>query len=313
MIDFRYHIVSIVAIFLALAVGIVLGSGPLEDDISGFLEDRTKALAAEKLALQQDVSALEDDLTDAEAYAQLVQPTVLQGALSGSEIALVLLPGASDGDAEAVEESLRAAGAEITENVRVTDAWTDPEQADVLARVTEGLGGEPLDQDTYLAAGALLAGSLVTPSLRLVGGSPPSGITTLAAYEEAGFIQVSDLDAVTLAAAAVVVAGDAAGLDEASAAAQETSLLPLVDALDSSGGGTVVAGPPGSALPTGMVTAVRDSDSADVTSTVDWLDTTAGQTVVALALSEQLRGGVGQYGTEDGAEAVGPDSVLGGG
>ncbi|HUV47611.1 MAG TPA: copper transporter, partial [Actinomycetes bacterium] len=34
MIDFRYHIVSIVAIFMALAVGIVLGSGPLKDDIS---------------------------------------------------------------------------------------------------------------------------------------------------------------------------------------------------------------------------------------------------------------------------------------
>jgi len=45
VIDFRYHLVSIAAVFLALAVGIVLGSGPLKDDISGFLEDRTAQLA----------------------------------------------------------------------------------------------------------------------------------------------------------------------------------------------------------------------------------------------------------------------------
>ena len=30
MIDFRYHIVSIVAIFFALGAGVVLGSGPLK-------------------------------------------------------------------------------------------------------------------------------------------------------------------------------------------------------------------------------------------------------------------------------------------
>jgi hypothetical protein len=62
VIDFRYHVVSIVAVFIALAVGIVLGSGPLKDDISGFLEDRTEQLAQEKVELQGEVSALRQDL-----------------------------------------------------------------------------------------------------------------------------------------------------------------------------------------------------------------------------------------------------------
>ncbi|MDU2059289.1 MAG: copper transporter, partial [Dermabacter sp.] len=33
MIDFRYHLVSLVAVFLALAIGIVLGAGPLRDGV----------------------------------------------------------------------------------------------------------------------------------------------------------------------------------------------------------------------------------------------------------------------------------------
>ena len=70
-------------------------------------------------------------------------------------------------------------------------------------------------------------------------------------------------------------------------------------------------GPTGSALPSGFVSAVRNSDAADVVSTVDWVDTAAGQTVAALALDEQLRGKVGHYGTGDGAQAVGPAPVSG--
>jgi hypothetical protein len=233
--------------------------------------------------------------------------------LSGSEVALVLLPGASDDDSAATESALLAAGATVTERVRVTDAWADPEQAEVLARVTEGVTRGPIGDDTYAAAGAAVADVLVTPSVRLVGEPAPSGISTLAAFEEAGFLEVADLEGVTLASSAVVVVGDAEGLDEPQAAQQATSLLPLITALDASGSGTVVAGPSGSAQPNGMVSTVRGADAADDVSTVDWLESVAGQTVAALALDEQLRGEVGHYGTEDGAESVGPESVPGGG
>ena len=37
MIDFRYHLVSIISIFMALAVGIVLGAGPLQGQIGDTL------------------------------------------------------------------------------------------------------------------------------------------------------------------------------------------------------------------------------------------------------------------------------------
>ena len=42
MISFRYHIVSIVSVFLALAVGIALGGGPLKGEVDNTLVDQRR-------------------------------------------------------------------------------------------------------------------------------------------------------------------------------------------------------------------------------------------------------------------------------
>ena len=59
MIDFRYHLVSIVSIFMALAVGIVLGAGPLKEDIGNTLTSEVKNLRADKAALRSELDAAE--------------------------------------------------------------------------------------------------------------------------------------------------------------------------------------------------------------------------------------------------------------
>jgi hypothetical protein len=307
VIDFRYHVVSIVAIFVALAVGIVLGSGPLEGQISGFLEDRTKALAAEKLGLQQQVTGLEADLSDADEYAQLVKSSVIADVLFGTSVAIVSLPGASSDDRTAVEETLVDAGAVVTEEVQITSSWTDPDQADVLARVNDGLDRASQDSDPYGAAAALIARVLVTEQARAVGLLSPAGISVLAAYEEAGFLRAADLESVTWASTSVVVAGDPGDTEASVAADQAAALLPLPAALAQEGKATVVVGPAAGAEATGLLTALRESDLGETVSTVDSIDTTAGLTVVPLALEAQRNRVVGHYGYGDGAQAVGPD------
>ena len=57
MIDFRYHLVSIISIFLALAVGIVLGAGPLKGDLGTRLTQETTALRADKAQLRTELDA----------------------------------------------------------------------------------------------------------------------------------------------------------------------------------------------------------------------------------------------------------------
>ena len=52
VIDFRYHLVSLVSVFLALAVGIVLGAGPLKESIGDTLTGQVEQLRGEKDALR---------------------------------------------------------------------------------------------------------------------------------------------------------------------------------------------------------------------------------------------------------------------
>jgi hypothetical protein len=47
VINFRYHLVSIAAVLLALAAGIALGSGPLDDATSGLTENSRSDTAAD--------------------------------------------------------------------------------------------------------------------------------------------------------------------------------------------------------------------------------------------------------------------------
>ncbi len=48
MIDFRYHLVSLISVFLALAVGIVLGAGPLRDTLGDQLSGQVEQLRTEQ-------------------------------------------------------------------------------------------------------------------------------------------------------------------------------------------------------------------------------------------------------------------------
>ena len=57
MIDFRYHLVSLVSVFLALAVGIVLGAGPLKEPIGESLQSQVDALRSDRDTLRTNLDA----------------------------------------------------------------------------------------------------------------------------------------------------------------------------------------------------------------------------------------------------------------
>jgi hypothetical protein len=302
VIDFRYHIVSIVAVFLALAVGIVLGSGPLKDDISGFLEARTDQLASQKVELQDEVAALRTEVESSQEYAALVQGNVVDGLLIAQPVALVLLPGVSGDAVDDVESAIDLAGGRVAERIEIRDGWTDPDQRDVLGRLAEDLvrGGETTD--AYELAAQALAGAVVTDNDRLIGQPFAPSSEILGAFEELEFVRVED-GPITRSGAAIILGSD--DLSEAVTG----RLLPLFAALEADAQGAVVSAPITSAEAGGVVAAVRDSDLSDTVSTVDRLDTPQGVTVTVLALVDQRRGIVGHYGSGPGADGPAPDPV----
>lgn len=304
MIDFRYHIVSIVAIFLALSVGIVLGSGPLKDDISGFLEARTAELAREKVELQDDIATLRSQQDSAEEYAGLVGGNVVSGLLISQPVVLILLPEGSKDTADAVTTAIEAAGGRVTERVDIRKEWVSPGQKDVLGNLADTLVRRGGSNDPYTLASQALAGAVVTNNARLIGQpfTPSDGI--LAAFKEADFIRVSD-GPVTRAGSAIVIGSDQTSEETAPA------LLPLIEALEAEGQGEVVGGPVVSTEPGGIIAAVRDSDAADLISTVDNIDTAQGVTVSVLSLVDERNGQVGHYGIGPNVDGPAPDPVPG--
>lgn len=311
MIDFRYFLVTIVAIFFALAVGIVLGSGPLETTINGAIQGQTDQLVAQKRALQDQVAQLESDVNARDTFTKAMEPVIVEGTLTGRAVTLVALPGASPDDVRASNDVVTEAGATVGGTVTITPSWTDPGQRDVLQQLTTSLAPatQQLPSDPYQAAAAVLSGALMDKVNHGSDRLSPDDAGVLAGYQEGGFITLGGDDPSTVrkgTLAVVVAAPVDSGADTTFLGDENASLLPLSDELYRNGQGAVAAGPGSAAQPGGYLSAVRDSTLSGQVSTVDLLPEAIGRVVLVFALEEQINGGSGHYGTGPGADSVAP-------
>ena len=69
MISFRYHLVSLVAVFLALALGIVVGTTALNGPITTDLRKQVNTLRSDRTTLANQVKALQAQVDDSEQFA----------------------------------------------------------------------------------------------------------------------------------------------------------------------------------------------------------------------------------------------------
>ncbi len=126
MIDFRYHLVSLISVFLALAVGIALGAGPLKESIGDTLTGQVDQLRAEKEDLRAEADQLSSDLKDSEAAITALSPSVMADVLGGRRVALVVLDEVDPAVTSSVSAAIGQAGGSVTAVATVTSAWTDP-------------------------------------------------------------------------------------------------------------------------------------------------------------------------------------------
>ena len=136
MIDFRYHLVSIVSIFLALAVGIVLGAGPLERELGATLEDEVAGLREDKAQLNEQLDAAQRGTEARDAYIAAATPLVVGGELEGRSVAIVVLPGVDSGLVEATAATLGSAGARVVSTTSMTEDWVAADDDTTAVRDT---------------------------------------------------------------------------------------------------------------------------------------------------------------------------------
>lgn len=126
MINLRYHIVSITAVFLALAIGIALGSTLLERATVGTLNDRLDAQAerldktdGENARLRRDKEA--EARRQAEVYTQA--RALFAGHLTDQVVLIVAVQGTNDDLVEEARSALVAAGAVVPGVLQISSRW----------------------------------------------------------------------------------------------------------------------------------------------------------------------------------------------
>src|SRR6195952_598178 len=274
MISMRYHIVSLAAIFLALALGIVLGATKISPPIlAGRKSDKTD-LSSQNDTLSTDNTSLTARVSSDDKFATSVANLSVRGTLPNATVVLITAADADPSDRDAVLSLLDRAGAKVTAQIQLTANFADPSYADDLrtlsARVLPTGAKLPAVSQVGAVAGGLLASVLLTDKTGKTTTTPAQATAALSAFASGGFLQASG----TVAPGRLVVLLTGGAITGGSEADRASAIADLATQLNQSAGGVVVAGRSGSKAPTGPVGVIRGSTaSSAVVSTVDNLDT----------------------------------------
>jgi hypothetical protein len=325
VIDFRYHLVSIVAVFLALAIGIVLGSTELQGTTYNFLDRTTAKLQNEYDQTRGQLATAQAQANEGEAYAQAIEPAVLHDLLPGRRLLIVTEPGASSAAVAGISTAAADAGATVTGQIALQPKFFDTSATsrDSLNQTTLDLNqtisvpltssGSYQQQAAQLMASQILlstqtstSASASTSAGQDSAGQGGNAQSVLAAYAQAGFLTTTGQPA-TEASLVVVVTPQTVPAD-GSADQLDQVLVPLVTELAAKSSATVVAGTQAGSGAGSPIAVLRSNDVANQVSTVDDADLVSGQTVVIQALAAMLGGAkAASYGfAANGATAVAP-------
>jgi Copper transport outer membrane protein, MctB len=315
VIDFRYHLVSIVAVFLALAIGIVLGSTELQGPAFSLLDKTTSKLQNELGQVSSQRDTAQQQATEGELYAEAVEPAVLRGLLTGHRLLIVTEPGAQSSVVSGITTAAIHAGASVTGEINLQPKFFDTSGTaqDSLNQTTLGVAqtaGLQLDTSaTYQQQAAqVIASEILTASPASVGSQPggANAATMLQAYAASQFLSTSGQPATTATLAVVVTPQNAPADGSADQLAQV--LIPLVQELAAKSAASAVVGSSAGSGAGSPISVLRSNSVASQVSTVDDADLAAGQTVAMQALAVKLAGGkAGSYGfTANGASAIAP-------
>ena len=307
MIDFRYHLVSLISVFLALAVGVVLGAGPLQNSLGTALNDQVTALRENRNATQAKLEQTETAVNERDSYITQAASSLLPGTLASKSVAMVLLPDAKAEDADAIAAQLKNAGATVTGRVSLTSTWVDLSRENYRSTFSGQVQGHLGSTNAKDANGIL--GEALAKALTANDDSSRALMDMLSVtVDKSGTPFISVDSTPTAAAEMIVVVGPRPQASSGKGATVEAS--PGEDpkawakALEGTAGRapTVVVG---SADGDGGVVGIIRSEKAKVT-TIDSVGQIAASVSTPLALASTRAGTTGHYGFDKGAEAVMP-------
>lgn len=343
MINFRYHIVSLIAVFLALAIGVIMGSAVIDRAIvnrlevqQASLEDRIGDVEGENDALREQNQDLNET---ADLLAEQGSQRLLAGALVDVPVLVIGTRGIGDGSFDSLVSLLGTSGADRRGTIWLTDrfALDDDDEVRDLAGVLDAPETLPATSLRRLALTRLAtmlraaAGpvAIEDPSVTTTTSTtieeqpvdPPEAVSVFAALRGAGFLDFDAPegeadDGLRLAPGTRVVFVSGAG----SEVSMTDLALPFASFLVADRAGVpsvavLAAEERGSGEDElSFVEPLRDDDdTAGRLSTVDNIDDFAGRLAAVLAIVDLGDGRIGHYGRGPGAQRLLPAPPESGG
>lgn len=310
MVNFRFHLVSLTAVFLALAAGIAIGAGVVDRATVDRIERQLAQVEANRRQTNAENDRLSSDLSRWGRFAEEAGTEMEQGRLQDVPVLLVGMRGFDRTLAEGFTGTLRSAGAAVGGTLWFTSKWRLTED-DHIRQLSGLLHVAPTTSPDELRAGAL--SRLGTAW----GEGDGDGGAFVVALSDAAFVEfeppaapvvpLSELP--TASAVFVVMSSDGAEVPNTQLA------HPLVGELVSAGVAVVAVQPLRPPLPSGqrrppppeLVSVLRaDSDLAPRLSTVDNVDDYRGRVAAVLAIAQAAEGRTGHYGFRADAQRLLP-------
>lgn len=307
MISWRYHLISIVAVFLAFGLGVLTGTTVLNDNLVRRLKSQTSNLTADLDEQRRTEQELRSELASVTGFAEQAMPYLVASTLIGEQVIMVTQEGVDGGALAETRTALDLGGADVITTLTVQPtmaAQTANAQGDLASAL--GLPDSTSAQELATAAGRAVALRLATdPATDLaeadvLGALLSQGFLTASAPEitDATLGEIGGRDQLV-----VVVGGTSGELSPAST----DFMMPLVEGLAAL---DVVAGV-GESLEAndGFVSAIRSvlDTSAGPLVIVDNVDRPVGASAMALGLRAAIvQGTGGDYGVKPGATRLLP-------
>jgi len=308
MINFRFHIASLIAVFLALAVGVVMGSTLIDRAIVDGLHNQIDKVERRADSQRAENARLQGEVQRLQAFVDTVAPWAVSGTMS-NPVALLAERGIDADQVKAQVELLRRGGGTTTGILWLEPSWnlTDDQQTEVLRRAV-GSTARTRQGVRRDAIGALAA--------RLVTGAPPLQPDVLPALIDAHFVTFEGVGADAEPFTPGVYPGADARMQLLGGPAAQITVKSFARDFAQAfvgGGAPPVVGEVfaetehGGARGEWLAPIRSDAQLAVSLSTVDDVDLTEGRIASVLALSQVPVGSFGAYGYGTGAKQPLPE------
>ena len=309
MINLRYHIVSLVAVFLALGLGIVMGSTVIDRVTVDALNDNLDDVRRSVGAIREENRKLGDQIKQGQDFAETTRDQLLRGHLRNVPVMVVAIAGIDRRPVDDLRRALAGAQATMQGTIWFTSKMRLASDGDV--RALAGALDVPVDRPEVVRRQALArvastrenASADASPLAALQSAgfltyerpSPPASTTTSSTPLALASLPLPNTRYLVVSGAGAEVGDDVVAVPLTQAYAQSIGRVVAAESgVDTDGGRAVFVG-----LLRGDVLSTR-------LSTVDNIESPMGQTAAVLALEDLGVPRYGHYGVGPGAQRILP-------